>query len=113
MNRRTKKDLSVYFAAWGGLDVKHLPWDRITTLNYAFWQIDPNTFEITDMTPERSAERFKALAEMNAAYPGADIMISVGGWTRSGHFSAMAAARENQEGVITSCVAALEDYPFL
>ncbi len=46
-------------------------------------------------------------------YPGVKIMISVGGWTKSGFFSEMSTTEEGRKSFIASCVDLMKQYPFI
>ena len=35
------KNLVVYFSNWGEDSVEDLPWDRLSYINHAFWEINP------------------------------------------------------------------------
>ncbi|MDR1564844.1 MAG: cell wall-binding repeat-containing protein [Oscillospiraceae bacterium] len=111
------KQLLTYFANWGNLSAKDLPWDRLTYINHAFFEILPkgtNTYEIASTNAEKDyLVFFPEYEEMNKIYPDVNIMISVGGWTRSGRFSEMANTAAGRASFIASCVAFLKQYPFL
>lgn len=56
---------------------------------------------------------FTQYAEYSRKYPDVKIMISVGGWTRSGYFSEMVYTPEGRTSFITSCVDLLKEYSFI
>jgi len=109
------KDLTVYFTQWGGQSVKDLPWDRVTTINHAFWKILPDTFKIVTIDPDPAVDEahFKAYAEMIVQYPNVDVLIAIGGWTKSGYFSEMVSTPQNRAKFIDSCIAVMDAYPWL
>jgi GH18 family chitinase len=107
------KDLAVYFPNWGtsANTINNLPWDRITTLNYAFWEVLED-FTIADTDPTVTDALFAALKQKSEAY-GVDVVISIGGWTKCGYFSDMAKNAENRAIFINSCLDVLEEYDWL
>lgn len=140
-----KKDLAVYFPNWGKYNDVHqqqlvtdLPWDRLTTINHAFFEIVPDaahadastsawkpaaegevpfgirTTDPGDLVPDENGYcHFDAYAEMSAQYPDVAIMISVGGWTRTGLFSTVAASAEKRAIFIQSCIDLMNTYPWI
>ncbi len=91
---------------WGGLYPQHIPADKITHLNYAFMDFDANAnLVFTDKDAaidaavgmqgvtwgEPNAGILSGLQVIRAKNPNLRIGISVGGWTKSGDFSVVAA----------------------
>lgn len=141
------KDLAVYFTNWAvhtnpEKTAKNLQWDKITTINHAFWEIVPakdkqiagdrtwapgDEFTIRTTEPEGDfgglltegdensyyEGHFTQYAKMCAQYPNVAVLLSVGGWTRSGVFSDMASTPENRKIFIDSCIETLKKYPWL
>lgn len=56
---------------------------------------------------------FEQYAIYSKQYPDVRIMLSVGGWSRSGFFSEMCHTAEGRTSFIESCVQLIKDYPFL
>ena len=125
----TKKEepgVTVYFPNWNiysdsRQDVSGLPWDRIDCVNHAFWEVIPqdggfaivSTDPWADTDPDNPAAHFPRYAECAEKYPDKQILISIGGWTDSGHFSEMALTKESRGSFIQSCLDTLDAYPFL
>ncbi|MBS2963893.1 glycoside hydrolase family 18 protein [Actinocrinis puniceicyclus] len=122
-----------FFTQWGiysGFFEKNLIADgaaaRLTEINYAFssvsadgqcvsgdsWADYQRPFAATeavsgvaDAPGQALAGNFNQLRELKAAYPGLKIVISVGGWSWSSHFSALAATEAGRQKFVRSCVA--------
>ncbi|MDR0820868.1 MAG: glycoside hydrolase family 18 protein [Oscillospiraceae bacterium] len=120
-----KKQLSVYFANWACYTDAHqkqtvdmLPWDRLTTINHAFWKITPNGNSYTIASSdswsdiEMGNSHFGNYAKYHAMYPDVNIMLSVGGWTLSNAFSPMAMTEAGRASFIQSCIDTMNKYPF-
>lgn len=56
---------------------------------------------------------FTAYERLCKMYPDVNVLISVGGWTRSGCFSLMSYKAETRKTFIDSCIDTLQKYPFL
>ena len=118
--------VTVYFPNWNiysdsRCDVKGLPWDRLDCVNHAFWEVVPqdggfavvSTDPWADTDPDNPVAHFPQYAECAEKYPDTKILISIGGWTDSGHFSEMALTAESRGSFIQSCLETLDTYPFL
>jgi len=118
--------VTVYFPNWNiysdsRCDVKGLPWERLDCVNHAFWKVVPRedgfAVESTDPWADTDADNpvahFPQYAECAEKYPDTKILLSIGGWTESGHFSEMALTGESRGSFIRSCLDTLDDYPFL
>lgn len=120
-----------YFTQWGiysGFFEKNLVSSgtagRLTTLDYAFSNISPDLqcasgdpwadyqrpFGASESVNGQAdsfgqplAGNFNQLRELKQLYPGLKIMLSIGGWTWSTHFSA-AAEPENRAAFVRSCI---------
>ena len=138
-----QRALTVYFPNWSvrsdpGKTVENLPWDQITAVNHAFWDIVPTQameeayrdsgnaglwkvngdtpFTIRATDPEvdfGENGHFAQYEKMCGQYPGVSVMLAVGGWTRSGMFSEMASGAESRAVFIQSCIDTLKAYPWL
>ena len=118
--------VTVYFPNWNiysdsRCDVKGLPWERLDCVNHAFWEVVPqdggfavvSTDPWADTDPDNPVAHFPQYAECAEKYPDTKILISIGGWTDSGHFSEMALTKESRGSFISSCLETLDAYPFL
>ncbi|MDR1663558.1 MAG: hypothetical protein LBR83_01360 [Clostridiales bacterium] len=122
--RNSDKKLNVYFINWAMYSDLHrsqtvgdLPWDRISTINHAFWRIVPNEahteFPIASTDAEADVIHFAAYEEYTARYPEVNVVLSVGGWTDTKWFAEMASTDSGRQSFIDSCVDTLNQYPFL
>ena len=118
--------VTVYFPNWNiysdsRCDVRGLPWERLDCVNHAFWEVVPqdggfavvSTDPWADTDPDNPNAHFPQYAECAEKYPNTKILISIGGWTDSGHFSEMALTAESRGSFIKSCLETLDAYPFL
>lgn len=118
--------VTVYFPNWNiysdsRCSVNGLPWDRLDCINHAFWEVVPrdggfavvSTDPWADTDPDNPVAHFPQYAECAEKYPDTKILISIGGWTDSGHFSEMALTAESRGSFIQSCLETLDTYPFL
>ena len=125
-SRKEEPGVTVYFPNWNiysdsRCDVNGLPWDRLDCVNHAFWEVVPqdggfavvSTDPWADTDPDNPVAHFPQYAECAEKYPDTKILISIGGWTDSGHFSEMALTAESRGSFIQSCLETLDTYPFL
>ena len=118
--------VTVYFPNWNIYsdsrnDVNGLPWDRLDCVNHAFWEVVPqdggfavaSTDSWADTDTDNPAAHFPQYAACAEKYPDKKILISIGGWMDSGHFSEMALTAESRGFFIRSCLETLDAYPFL
>lgn len=80
---------------------------ELTRINYAFANLRDG--EMVEGFPH-DAENFAALLALKADNPRLQVMVSVGGWTWSGGFSAMALTAETRARFIASAVKFIERY---
>ncbi len=129
------KNIIAYFPNWGIYNTAHknmtvgmLPWDKITVVNHAFFEVDSNfclasidTYADFDKSMEHSEGwesnqlrgHFGEYKYYKALYPEAKILISVGGWTRGNNFHEMAKTAEGRATFINSLIEFLDKYPFI
>ena len=116
---------AVYFPNWNVYasslaQVKNLPWDRLDCVLHAFWKIVPegdgfavvSTDPWADTDPGNPSAHFPQYEECAKRYPRVQILLSIGGWTCSDQFSAMAGTAPGRSSFIQSCLDILERYPF-
>ncbi len=124
------KNIVGYFSEWGiylednYYEVSHIPWDKITHINYAFAKIEDGKIAIHDTwaaiekpfgddtweTPVRG--HFGQLMKYKEQYPHVKTLISVGGWTLSTYFSDVALTNESRELFAQSWVDFIRKYQF-
>src|SRR5206468_2369910 len=59
---------------------------------------------VADAPGQALAGNFNQLRELKAAYPNLKIVISIGGWSWSSHFSALSATEAGRQAFVQSCV---------
>jgi chitinase len=64
-------------------EVKDLPLEHLTHLNFAFAFLDPNTFDIVTMDPQTPASLFVDAVKAKTVNPNIEVWLSIGGWTFS------------------------------
>lgn len=105
--------------------VTDIPADRLTHLNYAYIDIseagqcvsadewaDTQYLYPGDLTSERLRGNFKQLQVLRGDNPNLRVLMTVGGWERSRHFSDVAVTEEARERFAQSCVAFMQEYGF-
>jgi len=75
--------------------------DRLTHVNYAFANVASG--RVVEGSPNDAAN-LRALTGLRRAHPGFQVLVSVGGWTWSGGFSAAAATPESRARFVASAV---------
>ena len=121
------KEIIVYFPNWKlgkeNGNVEDIPWEYITMINHAFWEVAPvgdeqesswerrdkgkearTEFTIKSTLPDADEEIFAKYAEYHEKYPDVKILISIGGWTKCGFFSEMAYTEEGRNSFVQACV---------
>lgn len=115
-----------YYADWtaGRYPLADIPAAKLTHVNYAFGKIGPdnrltfnagpalNTVSAGDcMEPGCPHGLFNQIARLEKVHSHLKFLISVGGWTDSGPFYAMAASAETRRLFADSCAEFLKTYP--
>ena len=131
----TNKRVITYFPSWGmyeagqqNITVDDIPWDKVSQVNHAFFEIT-NDFKIqtTDSYADFECADFKHSPEWGeglaghfgeyqyykSKYPDVKIVIAVGGWTRSDKFHAAASTEQNRKTLAQSMVDTMKKYPFI
>ncbi|HEV2344408.1 MAG TPA: glycoside hydrolase family 18 protein [Actinocrinis sp.] len=121
-----------FFTQWGiysGFFEKNLIADgaaaKLTEINYAFSSVSPDgqctsgdswadyqrpfaaseaVDGVADAPGQALAGNFNQLKELKAAYPKLKIVISIGGWSWSSQFSALASTEAGRQKFVQSCV---------
>ena len=120
------KEIIVYFPNWKlgsrNGNVEDIPWESVTMVNHAFWEIVPLSdenetsfdrraagkeartgFGIRSTLPDSDKVIFEKYREYHSLYPDVKILISIGGWSRCGYFSEMAYTPEGRSSFIKAC----------
>jgi len=110
-----------YFPSWKWnsranlVSAAQIPYDKLTTVNYAFFVPLPNG-EIVgkDTSGDRIYLRAKAGYRLTdlAHRHGVKVLLSLGGWEGSDNFPAVAASAALRAVFVRSCMAALTAYDF-
>jgi chitinase len=131
----TSKNIVVYFPNWGTYNAAHssitvgqIPWDKVTVVNHAFFEVD-SSFKLA--STDKFADFDKSFTHSEgwdtnqlrghmgeykyykSQYPNVKVLISVGGWTRGNNFHAMADSSSTRAVFINSVVDFLKQYPFI
>lgn len=96
-----------YYAGWAayqGYTPDQLPAEHLTQINYAFARIDPDTLTIALENPAHDKKNLAALRKLRQQDGHLKLLISVGGWSDSQHFSNAAATAARREAFAASCV---------
>ena len=127
----------MYFVAWGtyarDVQVADIDGSKLTHINYAFANVSPDgmcvlgdpyadvqkTFTaensvdgVADTWDQSMAGNFNQLRKLKIKYPNVKTLISLGGWTWSDKFSAMAMTAAGREKFVDSCLIFMETYGF-
>jgi chitinase len=118
-----------YFTAWGvyssGYLVTDIPADKLTHINYAFFNISEDGECILgdehadtqysypgDSADDTLRGNFKQLNLLKEAHPHLKTLMAVGGWTWSGRFSDAALTDESRTRFARSCIVLMTEYGF-
>ena len=96
-----------YYAGWAAYQdytPDQLPAEHLTQINYAFARIDPDTLTIALEDPAHDKKNLAALRKLRQQNGHLKLLISVGGWSDSQHFSDAAATAARREAFAASCV---------
>ena len=96
-----------YYAGWAAYQSytpDQLPAEHLTQINYAFARIDPDTLTIALENPAHDKKNLAALRKLRQQNGHLKLLISVGGWSDSQHFSDAAATAARREAFAASCV---------
>ena len=113
--------MTVYFPNWHirsdvSAQVRLLPWDRLKGINHAFWKVAPvaGGFALAPIDPwadvdlDNPLAHFPQYAECAKQHSAVRILLSVGGWSACGYFSAMALTAAGRASFIRSCLETLD-----
>lgn len=99
-----------YYAGWSayqGYRASDIPAHLLTHINYAFAMIDPDAGTLALDNPAQDEKNFAALRALREEYPHLKLILSVGGWDYSAHFSDVAATAAGRTVFAQSCAALL------
>lgn len=96
-----------YYAGWASLQgyaPDRIPAEQLTHVHYAFAKIDGETGAIALPNPATDRANLAGLRAQRSRNPKLKVLISVGGWDYSTHFSAAAATARSRETFAQSCL---------
>lgn len=99
-----------YYAGWSayqGYRASDIPARLLTHINYAFAMIDPDAGTLVLDNPAQDEKNFADLQALREEYPHLKLILSVGGWDYSAHFSNVAATAAGRATFAQSCAALL------
>jgi chitinase len=103
-----------YYISWGAYGRNYTPRDidatKFTHIIYAFANIDKGEVRLGD--PAADPRNLAELRQLKSKNDRLKILIAVGGWAGSKHFSDAAATPEDRKGFADSAVAFLRDHGF-
>lgn len=102
-----------YYAGWSayqGYQASDIPAHLLTHINYAFAMIDPDTGTLALDNPIQDEKNFAALRALREEHPHLKLLLSVGGWDYSAHFSDVAATAAGRTSFAQSCAKLLAAY---
>lgn len=109
------KRVIAYFTSWSIYDrnyqVSDVPASELTHLNYGFANISANG-ECVLGDEAADTKNMPALHALKSKNPGLKTLLSVGGFTWSTNFPALAATAEGRERFATSCAAMMTKFGF-
>jgi chitinase len=129
----SQKRIVTYFPEWGIYAAhnyyypEHVPFTKITHLNYGFIEIrkiGTGNFQLGIIDSWASTDKAYGTYDQTARMgnirelkyqrdlknPSAKLMFSVGGWSRCGFFSEMAYTQAGRDSLAASCVSFLRTY---
>ncbi len=116
------KRVVAYFPNWGVYNINHhkmrvkdIPWHIVTHINHAFFTV-ASDFTLASTDPDADFGWINHMADYEkykSLNPHVKVLVSVGGWTRSENFHAMAKTRAGRKTFIDSTIKFLQDYPFI
>jgi GH18 family chitinase len=132
-----RERIIAYYANWDvysrAFYANMIPFDDVTTIQYAFWDVDVNGNIRTldnnaDFTicPDYLANHsdsatcdtynykgnFKSLELLKLEHPDVELVLSLGGWSNSDHFSGVMNDAAKRENLCDSILSFCQTYPF-
>ena len=95
-----------YFAGWSvyrGYTVDQVPAEQLTHLHYAFATIDGGSGAAVLSDPVQDGRNLAALQALKQRNPDLRLILSIGGWNDSAHFSDVAATAQSRQTFAKSC----------
>jgi chitinase len=92
-----------YWTSWGSLPVANIPADKLTHVLYAFSDVNAHG-QCASLEGNNAAEHMLAFKRLKTQYPHLKILVSLGGWGASSHFSANSMTSAGRGKLIKSCI---------
>jgi chitinase len=103
-----------YFTSWGieqrGYQLSDIPGGLLTHVNYAFADVTSSGDLVLPFQAARD-ETPALMLELKARFPRLKLLLAVGGWTCSKHFSNAVSNDEARRAFASSCLRILDAYP--
>lgn len=102
-----------YYAGWSayqGYEASDIPAQQLTHINYSFAMIDPDSGTLALDNPSQDEKNFASLRTLREEYPHLKLILSVGGWDYSSHFSDVASTAAGRSTFAQSCAELLSHY---
>ncbi len=104
-DRLKQKVIIAYYAGSRSLPVNDIKANKITHINYAFANIHEG--KVVEGNAQNDNAKFKELVELRNQHPHLKLLISVGGWSWSDHFSDAALTEGSRKVFASSAVSFL------
>jgi chitinase len=113
-DRRPERTVAGYFISWGAYERNYRPRDidatKFTDIIYAFADIKDGEITLGDAAAD--LRNFAELRQLRSKNDDLKLLIAVGGWAGSTHFSDAAATRQSRRRFADSAVAFLRNHGF-
>ena len=113
--RSTDDRVVAYYTSWSRYNREYypadVPLDKLTHLTYAFLDVESNG-EVVYGDEHADPQNLGAFRDLKAEHPDTRMLLSIGGWSLSGHFSDAAATQENRERFARTAIDLMRQYDF-
>lgn len=99
-----------YVAGWKVLNLKKIPAEKLTHINYAFANVANGIVTNIEGRAEQDSLNFLQLQSLKTQNPNLKILVSIGGWTHSKGFSDAVLTEESRKKLTASGIEFLLKY---
>lgn len=99
-----------YVAGWKVLNLKKIPAEKLTHINYAFANVANGIVTNIEGRAEKDSLNFLQLQSLKTQNPNLKILVSIGGWTHSKGFSDAVLTEESRKKLTASGIEFLLKY---